>query len=179
MPYLALKTGKEFKEMSTKQSSEHLSSQSNTYPLSSVSKLHVTLVDAINGYNTMVAKAEPELQHAISPLAALHRRHAAELADILRENGISPDTDGSVMGRVHETVVNVRALFGDLDSDALPSVIRGEQSIVSAYQDALADIAAAHDAEPGHLHIPVTDRLNNHVLELQSLLHQVQAQSNT
>ena len=148
---------------------------SDAYPLSSIAKLHVTLVDAVKGYDTMTEKAEPDLRMAIQPFATLHRRHAAELLAILKDNGLSPDTDGSLMGLVHETVVSVRALFGDLDTDALPSVIRGEEAIVSNYSDALADIAAAHDRDPEGMHTPLAERLNGHVQELQSLLQQARA----
>ena len=149
--------------------------QFEAYPLSSVAKLHVTLVDAIKGYDTMTEKAEPDLRLAIQPFATLHRRHAAELAALLKDNGLSPDTDGSLMGLVHETVVSVRALFGDLDTDALPSVIRGEEAILSSYSDTLADVAVAHNREPDGMHTPLAEHLNAHVQELQSLLQQARS----
>ena len=150
-------------------------SHSDTYPLSSISKLHVTLVDAIKGYDTMSEKAEPDLRLAIQPFATVHRRHAAELVAILKDNGLSPNSDGSLMALVHETVVSVRALFGDLDTDALPSVISGEEAILSSYSDALADIAVAHDREPEAMHTPLAERLNVHVQELKALLQQARA----
>ena len=145
---------------------------SHTYPLSSIAKLHVTLVDAIKGYDTMTEKAEPDLRLAIQPFATIHRRHAAELAALLKDNGLSPDNDGSMMGLVHETVVSVRALFGDLDTDALPSVIRGEEAILADYQEALADVSAHHPEEHTTFKAPVADRLNNQVEELQALVQQ-------
>ncbi len=161
--------------MNTNLNSERSVPRSEAYPLSSISKLHVTLVDAIKGYDTMSEKAEADLRLAIQPFATIHRRHAAELAAILQDNGLSPDTDGSLMSLVHETVVSVRALFGDLDTDALPSVISGEEAILSDYSEALADVAVAHDREPEGMHTPLAERLNAHVQELQSLLQQARA----
>jgi rubrerythrin len=161
--------------MKTNVDSERSVPRSEAYPLSSISKLHVTLVDAIKGYDTMTEKAEPDLRLAIQPFATIHRRHAAELVAILKDNGLSPDNDGSLMGLVHETVVSVRALFGDLDTDALPSVISGEEAILSSYFDALADVAVAHNREPDGMHTPLAERLNAHVQELQTLLQQARA----
>jgi uncharacterized protein (TIGR02284 family) len=161
--------------MNTKLTPQGSVARDDAYPFSSISKLHVTLVDAIKGYDTMSEKAESDLRLAIQPFASIHRRHAAELAAILQDNGVSPDTSGSIMGFVHETVVGVRALFGDLDTDALPSVISGEEAILSSYSDALADVAVAHDREPDGMHTPLAERLNAHVQELQSLVQQARS----
>jgi Domain of unknown function (DUF2383) len=162
-------------EMNTNVNSEPSTPRSDAYPLSSISKLHVMLVDAIKGYDTMTEKAAPDLRLAIQPFATVHRRHAADLVAILKDNGLSPDSDGSLMGLVHETVVSVRALFGDLDTDALPSVISGEETILASYYDALADVAGAHDRGPEAIHTPLAERLNAHVQELQSLVQQARA----
>jgi uncharacterized protein (TIGR02284 family) len=145
------------------------------YPLSSIAKLHVTLVDAIKGYDTMTEKAEPDLRLAVQPFATIHRRHASELAGLLKDNGLSPDNDGSMIGLVHETVVSVRALFGDLDTDALPSVIRGEEAILADYAEAIADVSAVNLEEHTIFKAPVADRLNHHVEELQALVQQARA----
>ena len=144
--------------------------QSDAYPLSSIAKLYVALVDAIKGYNTMFEKAEPELISSLTPFSALHQRHATELSAILHDNGVMPAEDGSIMGMVHETVVSIRAMFGDLDLDALPAVIDGEDALVAVYQDTLDDIAATRDVQLNGNTSPLAERLKSHMFELQSAI---------
>ena len=145
-------------------------------PLSSLASLHVTLVDAIKGYQTMMEKSQPELQASIQPFATLHQRHAEELAGILRESGISPDQDGSFMSAVHKVVVSARAMFNDLDNDALPSVVKGEELIVSEYRNVLAEAHDGNSHSALDRHHVLVQRLTKHIEDLTTLVRRAQAQ---
>lgn len=99
---------------------------------------HDRTVDALAGFEVMVDKAEPQFRPVAQRFADLHRRHAAELAAMLVDLGAVPDTDGTLMGTVNRAVVSLRALFDQIDADAMDRIRSGEEHVCSAYQDALA-----------------------------------------
>ena len=108
--------------------------------LSSLARLHVSIVDVIEGYEAMVEKAEPSLRPIVEDLLQLHREHSEEIAHELSDRGAEFDDGGSIQGTLNSTVVSIRALFTDLDLSALSPALDGEERLLKAYDEALADI---------------------------------------
>ncbi len=108
-----------------------------------LAKLQTRLVDVLRGYDEMEAKAEPEIIGIVRDFARVHRDHEAQLARRLGALGGEPDDDGSFFGLIQETVVRGRAILTDLDTNVLPAVIRGEESV----RDLTVDTADAAEDE--------------------------------
>ena len=99
--------------------------------------LHTSAVDARNGYREALKEAEGK---GMSPLFAdmikVHDGHASQLADLLARAGQQAGS-GSFMSTVHETIMDVRALFSGLDASVLPGLIDGERRNITKYDDAI------------------------------------------
>ncbi len=100
--------------------------------------LHTRIVDSLFGYETMVIKAEPSFRPVADAFRALHDRHAVAVAGILARLGHRPDTGGSLMGRINQTVVTVRSWFDDIDADVMRAIRDGEQHTLTAFSAVLA-----------------------------------------
>lgn len=123
--------------------------------------------DARAGFETMVDKAEPSFRPVAQRFLDLHTRHAALLSALLSDAGRAPDTDGSLMGTVNRAVVATRAFFDRIDDDVVRQIVQGEQSVVSAYGEALdSDLPAAE-----------RDILSGLLAELQTLVAETRARA--
>jgi uncharacterized protein (TIGR02284 family) len=100
--------------------------------------LHTTLVDLLNGYEEAVANATT-MTPVYQDMLSFHASQRAELASVLESVGAPVDQSGSMMSTVQKTVVGIRAAVTGIDETALPSFIRGEQQILTAYHDAIKD----------------------------------------
>ena len=100
--------------------------------------LHTSAIDARNGYREALKEADGQgMTPLFRDMIALHETNAAELSrELIRVNEI-PDDEGSFMSTVHETIMDVRSLFGGLDESVLPGLIDGEKRNISKYDDAL------------------------------------------
>ncbi|MCK0149511.1 PA2169 family four-helix-bundle protein [Marivita sp. S6314] len=99
-----------------------------------------TLIDVGEGYDVMLSRGDADLRKHVKPIADLHAEHLVALKDAMSARGDAPDTSGTAMGAVHKTVVSFRDMIGGLDDDVLDAVQRGEQRVLSAYDDALEDL---------------------------------------
>ena len=100
--------------------------------------LHTSEIDALNGYEKALEDAEGKgMTPLFHDMIALHDDNAAELGDELVKAGEKPDEEGSFMTLVHQTIMNVRSLFGGLDDSVLPGLIDGERRNAAKYDDAL------------------------------------------
>ncbi len=114
----------------------------------SLAWLHTRTVDALAGYEMMADKAEPEFRAVAEEFRDLHRGHAAALAEMLVQAGRTPDTDGSFMATVNRAVVGLRALFDRIDADVLARIRSGEQHVLRAFDDAVAEATDDHANRP-------------------------------
>jgi hypothetical protein len=112
--------------------------------------LHRRTVDDIAGFAAMVDRAEPDFRAVAQRFHDLHRRHAAQLALMLRERGLEPDADGSFMATVNKVVVRVRSLLDDIDGDVMHQVRSGEEWTLDAFDRAIA--ALKDDPAEARLH---------------------------
>ena len=106
--------------------------------LDALETLHNRSVDVLAGFETMVEKAEPEFRPIAERFRSLHQRQIGEIAGMLTAGGRQPDADGTFMSTINRAVVSVRAFVDDIDSDILGQVQSGEQHVLDAYADALA-----------------------------------------
>ena len=107
--------------------------------LDHLKSLHTNAVDARHGYEEALEDAEGRgLSPLFSEMIALHGKHAAELAALLRGAGQETDDKGSFFSTIHRTIMGIRGLFGGLDESVLPGLIDGEKRNLSYYDEALA-----------------------------------------
>ena len=102
------------------------------------------LVDARDGLDAMIARAEPEITPILRKIREDHHESASRVAALIVSEGQEPDLDGSLMSTVNKAVVSIRALFDDVDDDALVRVIDGEQHVIDAYDDAAEAYQVGH-----------------------------------
>jgi hypothetical protein len=125
-----------------------------------LAELHTRQRDTIDGFDTILEKAEPEFRPIAAEFRALHIRQAATVATMLEADGHDPSQDGSVFGTVNKAVVTLRSWFDDISVNIMEQVVNGEKHVLDAYDDALT---YATDPERRRL-------LGEHRAELVALL---------
>lgn len=103
--------------------------------------LKVAMDDAVEGYETMLEKAEPSFRPTVSALLAQHREASEAIDAQLRDRGVTVDEDGSFMGAVHKTVVTLRSAVDDPDRDWIPGILDGEARNLKKFDEAMAEAA--------------------------------------
>ena len=109
-------------------------------------KVHTRVLDVIQGYDELIARAEPELEPVARRMAALHRAHHESLHMALEARGHPPDDDGSFMGIVQENVIRIRSWVDDLDEGVVPRIRKGEEQLMVLYDEAI-EVAPAGDRD--------------------------------
>jgi uncharacterized protein (TIGR02284 family) len=108
--------------------------------IEALKKLHSAAIDARNGYQEALEDAKGQgLSGLFAEMVDLHAGNADELRQALAKVGVHAHENGSFMSVVHETIMDIRSLFGGLGSSVLPGLIDGEQRNVGKYDDALAE----------------------------------------
>jgi uncharacterized protein (TIGR02284 family) len=103
-----------------------------------VKALATTLIDSGRGYEQAIKDdSDSELLPLFREMIALRQRDLEELRGVLTSLGEKPDEDGSFMSTVQRTVIGIRSALTGLGEGALPSFIRGEESVLSRYDDAI------------------------------------------
>jgi uncharacterized protein (TIGR02284 family) len=105
--------------------------------------LYDRTVDCVKGYATMAEKAEPSFRDKAEQFRDLHARHARNMERILADLGITAEADGTFMGTVNQAVVTFRALFDDIDEDVMDQVRSGEEWVLKAFEQAIAEQGVA------------------------------------
>ena len=103
------------------------------------------IVDVLSGYETLLARADPDILPVATDLDAMHRRHASELQGRLASLGEDTD-DGSIRGTVNKAVTTLRDWVTGLDEQALSSVRQGEEMLLGVYETALEAIPTGEGA---------------------------------
>jgi hypothetical protein len=109
----------------------------STRAIDALHDIHTATNDVLKGYREMLARAQPDIQAVIHRLTAMHERHAAAQAAELARLREADKDDTSLQGTVNKVVVILRDWLSDLDSDALPKVREGEESLRDEYDKAL------------------------------------------
>ncbi|MDG4649421.1 DUF2383 domain-containing protein [Roseibacterium sp. SDUM158017] len=97
------------------------------------------LVDAREGLDSMLKRAEREIEPTLKKLREEHHEAAERVTALMVAEGAEPDGSGSAMATVNKTVVSLRAAFDELDEDALEQVADGEQTVLDAFTGAIEE----------------------------------------
>ncbi|WP_306133420.1 DUF2383 domain-containing protein [Roseivivax marinus] len=108
--------------------------------INAVQSLLRRTVDAREGFDVMVEKAEPEFRPVALKFRETHHQHAERTAAIVTALGGEPDSEGSFFGTVNRTVVSVRAMFDEIDEDVMDSVRDGEKHVLESFDEAIATL---------------------------------------
>jgi len=98
--------------------------------------LMTRLVDAREGLDAMLDRADWNVEGILRKIREDHHEAIGEVSTLLVAEGAEPDTEGSMMSTVNKAVVSIRAIFDDIDDDALERVVDGEQNVLDAFDDA-------------------------------------------
>ena len=109
--------------------------------------LHTSLIDARSGYQEGLKDAHGKgLAPLFSQLIAAHGANADAIAEHLQRLGVKVDDAGSLMGTFDRVVMKISSMLTELDEKILPSLIDGEERVVSHY-DAAIDASSPGNAE--------------------------------
>ncbi len=125
----------------------------NKDTLSGVQELIQINLDSHVGFRTVAEQVES------APIARLFREcsderrgFANDLQRIVRANGETPETDGSIKGAAHRWWVSVRGMVQDGDEHAmLAEAERGEDAIKHKYEEVLREIPGNAVSDVLHL----------------------------
>ena len=98
-----------------------------------------TLNDSVNGYREAAEHAEGnEFQQIFRDNASERERVAGELQSEVRRLGGTPDEDGTVLGKTHQTFLDLKAaVMGRDDKAIINEVERGEDYLKEKFEAAL------------------------------------------
>ena len=116
-----------------------------TTPQGALHQVHTATNDVLEGYRTMLERAEPEIKGIISELTAMHARHASDLKARLSTLGHTGEDDTSFRGMMNKVAVTMRDWITGLDEGSLDAVERGERAILDIYDDAMQDWSTHDD----------------------------------
>jgi hypothetical protein len=102
-----------------------------------LAELHTRLLDTIDGFDTILARAEPEFRPIAAEFRSLHIHQAGSVASMLETDGHDLSRDGSMFGAVNKAVVTMRSWFDDISVNIMDAVVNGEKHVLEAYDDAL------------------------------------------
>ena len=112
-----------------------------TDDLTILKTLTSTLNDSVKGYRDSAEHVESqEFREMFNDFAAQREQAAMELKAEVRRLGGEPDEDGSTLGSLHQTWVDLKsAITGRDDKAIINEVERGEDYLKEKFETALAD----------------------------------------
>jgi len=120
-------------------------------------------IDTLEGYGGMEGGIDPQVAPLIADWVAVHERHAGELEKLMLDRGVL-GREGGIMGVVNRLVTTARASLTGIDHAALTPLLRGEQTLIDRYADAIAT-----SGDPGEAGL-----LERHQTELLRLANRTQ-----
>ena len=107
--------------------------------LATLKTLTSTLNDSVNGYRDSAEHVESqEFREMFNDFAAQREQAAMELKAEVRRLGGEPDEDGSTLGSLHQTWVDLKsAITGRDDKAIINEVERGEDYLKDKFEAAL------------------------------------------
>lgn len=101
--------------------------------------LMTRLVDAREGLDSMLKRAEPEIEPILKKIREEHHESIERITALMVSEGAEPDAEGSAISTVNKAVVTTRSLFDDLDTDVLRQVADGEENVLEAFSGAIEE----------------------------------------
>ena len=101
--------------------------------------LTATLIDSVNGYRDAAADTEnPQFQELFRTMADERSRVAEELRAEVTRLGGNADDNGSVMGKVHQRFMDLKAAITGRDDKAIINEVeRGEDYLKEKFEAAM------------------------------------------
>ena len=108
-----------------------------------LTNLHTRLIDSADGYAQALDSVESHTHAEIfREMKTRRERNAAELRTYLADRGVSLDDDGSILAAAHRAFLQLKSTLGSDDAAVLEEVIRGEETLLEAYNDAIEPAGA-------------------------------------
>ena len=117
----------------------------NEATISQLQELIQINIDSTEGFQEAAKQIEDmSVSSLFVELAAQRSQNATELQDYVEWNGEKPRDEGSYAAAFHRTWLDLRAMISGGDTHViLAEAERGEDSIKSAYEDALKETAGS------------------------------------
>ena len=98
------------------------------------------LVDSREGYRDAIDHVHgTHIKSILTQFMERRDRNASEVRAYLTKEGHTVDEDGSVLASAHRTFMDLKdKVTGTDDSATLAEIVRGEKTLLEAYDDALA-----------------------------------------
>ena len=105
------------------------------------------LIDSREGYRDAIDHVESaHIKGILNEFLQRRDRNASEIRQYLTREGHSVDDDGSMLAAAHRTFMDLKDMVtGSDDAATLAEVVRGEKTLLNAYDDA---ITAAGGTDP-------------------------------
>lgn len=131
-----------------------------------LSDLYSVLIDSRDGYEEAAKLVDnPRLDGLFSDLSEKRAEDAREVRAFLHGAGVDLDDDGSILASAHRQFLNLKdSLSGD-DASIVAEVIRGEEALLKAYDEAITPMTADSDAYNFATHH--YERLRERIAELK------------
>lgn len=138
-----------------------------TDKLDALKKLHTRIIDSKDGYEKAREDAA-STAHAqlFDDMIARRSRDHQKMHQFLVAKGAEPDESGSFLASAHRSLVDLRSVFSKGDAAVMAEVVRGEESLLEAYDEALEAMGGA-DPEYSWLSEQYTD-LKTKVAQLKT-----------
>ncbi|MGI8704619.1 MAG: ferritin-like domain-containing protein [Sphingomicrobium sp.] len=107
--------------------------------VSTLQTLTTTLIDSINGYEEAAKESDnPRFQQIFRERASERRQVLDDLRSEIRRLGGEPPDDGSIMGKTHQTWLDLKAaVTGRDDKNIINTVESGEDYLKEKFETAL------------------------------------------
>ena len=103
--------------------------------------LYTRLIDSKDGYEQALERSDNAQHQAIfREMIDRRTRNAAQIRTYLAQQGQEMDDDGSLLAAAHRSFLALKdSITGAGDEAILEEVIRGEESLLKAYDEAISE----------------------------------------
>ena len=111
-------------------------------------KLYVRAQDSVHGYQKASELVKnTELESFFTSNSKQREKFALELEGHIRRCGAEPDKQNSLIGKLHQSWMTILNAFTNDETQLVDECIRGEESAIGDYEDALTSYALSPDVE--------------------------------
>jgi uncharacterized protein (TIGR02284 family) len=149
----------------------------NNEQVGTLETLTTTLIDSVNGFEEAAKDTEnPRFEQLFNQYAQERRQAVETLQSEIRRLGGDPPTDGSIMGKTHQTWLDLKAAVGARnDEQVIKSVENGEDYLKEKFETALNSGDLTGEARQAVERAYQSVRSGHD--RMSALKHQVEAQS--
>ena len=133
-----------------------------------LSHLYTRLIDSRDGYREALGRADgPAVKNLVAEMMERREADSAQIRQFLAGSGVNPSDDGSTLAGAHRAFLSLKdKVTGRGDGAILAEIVRGEETLVGAYDDAI-EASGATDPEFAFLR-EQQDRLKLKIDELRA-----------